>query len=508
MPRPDARQWGWAYLLPLLAAGYLFCLTVYVIASRVAYPYELEWIEGGMLQPAVRLAQGLPLYVEPSMAYVPPLYAPLYFLLSSWSIDLFGAGLPALRAVSVLAAAGTALLVAWLAHSLTRSRLAACLALAGWGVMFRYSGFWYDVARSDSLWTFCLVACLAASWQATRTPGRAPVWLAGAALLAALYAKQTTLAWLPFYAVALWAWWGWRRAALLLASVAGLALLLGLWLQQQSDGLFAFYTLGMAQSHKATPGWPTHFLLGDLLLGVPAWLVLAGLFLCLPGPAGRQRLGWLAVLLGVLLMSLLSRWYSGGFLNVLMPLHQVLVVLGVAGLAGLVQWVARAPGLRRYLLAGVPYLLLLANLALAWFHADWAIPTDEDRACGDRLLQQIAAVPGPVCISRHPYLAFLAGKEGCAHEAFAVDLLNGRDKVRAGQFVADLTTKLTSGYYPVLVMNNHAQFEGYGVSVAQLAYTATGLDCPQKRFYPVVAGPRPHIWAVYNGRAWEDRRPK
>ena len=85
------------YVLPLLPAAYLFFQCIYVISSRIFYPYEIEWIEGGILQGVLRIVDGQPLYGAPGPDYVPSLYAPLYFYVSSLSVLIFGNGLPALR---------------------------------------------------------------------------------------------------------------------------------------------------------------------------------------------------------------------------------------------------------------------------------------------------------------------------------------------------------------------------------------------------------------------------
>ena len=68
----------------------VFSLSVWVIitlggyvAPRLVYPFDIEWMEGGMLVHALRLEQGLPLYPAPSAEFIPYIYPPLYpFLIS------------------------------------------------------------------------------------------------------------------------------------------------------------------------------------------------------------------------------------------------------------------------------------------------------------------------------------------------------------------------------------------------------------------------------------------
>ena len=56
-------------------------------AGRVGYPYDLEWMEGGMLVHGHRVLNGEGLYVPPSLDFIPYIYPPLY----SWVLAAFGA---------------------------------------------------------------------------------------------------------------------------------------------------------------------------------------------------------------------------------------------------------------------------------------------------------------------------------------------------------------------------------------------------------------------------------
>ena len=74
----------------VLAAAYAVVLA-FVILNRMTWPYEIEWMEGGMLMHAVRVRLGEGIYVEPSASFVPYFYTPLYPLVVA---GLASAGLP------------------------------------------------------------------------------------------------------------------------------------------------------------------------------------------------------------------------------------------------------------------------------------------------------------------------------------------------------------------------------------------------------------------------------
>ena len=62
-------------LVPSLGAMYLALYGV-IVLLRIAYPYELDWLEGGTLDHVRRLRDGLPLYGPPDLTFTPFLYSP------------------------------------------------------------------------------------------------------------------------------------------------------------------------------------------------------------------------------------------------------------------------------------------------------------------------------------------------------------------------------------------------------------------------------------------------
>ena len=65
------------------------------------YPYDLEWMEGGMLHHAQRIHGGLGIYVAPSIEFIPYLYTPLYPSLLALFGGAFGISYTLGRAFSV-----------------------------------------------------------------------------------------------------------------------------------------------------------------------------------------------------------------------------------------------------------------------------------------------------------------------------------------------------------------------------------------------------------------------
>ncbi len=129
----------------------LFALLAFCIAGRLAFPFELEWMEGATLMHVRRVAQGLPLYVQPTIDFVPFAYPPLYYYVCVPFAWLLGANFAAMRLVSVLATGATLILV-WLTVKRHSGGLAGTLAAGMFAGCYALSdGRRLDLGRADGV---------------------------------------------------------------------------------------------------------------------------------------------------------------------------------------------------------------------------------------------------------------------------------------------------------------------------------------------------------------------
>jgi len=162
---------------------------VVVFAWRVGFPLELEWMEGGSLQQALRIQRGDPIYGPPSAQYVPFLYPPLYPALLAALGTVFPLGLVLGRVVSILSvvAIGAALWRLVGSEGKPWSHQAVAVGLFASGYVFTYR--WIDVARGDALFmalTIWALVVLREAWGDWRK-----ALLAGALMGLAFWTKQT-----------------------------------------------------------------------------------------------------------------------------------------------------------------------------------------------------------------------------------------------------------------------------------------------------------------------------
>src|ERR1700690_949343 len=124
---------------------------LFIIFSRMFYPYQLEWMEGVALVQVNRVLTGKTLYVPPSVDFVPLIYPPLYFYVSAGIAKIIGLGFGALRLVSFLSSALCALVICLAVNEKTNSKLSALLGAGVFASTFMLTGQWFDIARTDML---------------------------------------------------------------------------------------------------------------------------------------------------------------------------------------------------------------------------------------------------------------------------------------------------------------------------------------------------------------------
>lgn len=475
-----------AALFALLCAAHI-CLFAYVVARRLGFRYELEWMEGGMLGHSLRLLRGEPIYGAPTADFIPFLYTPLYPALVAALAKVAGLGFSLGRAVSVVSFASAAGFAALLARRAGSGRAALLFALgcaAALCATFPGGGAWYDIVRGDSLY---LSLSLAGLWlAATRGDRAALAALAGALLAAAFFAKQTgsVLAIAGGLCTLLYPR-GERRGFARLWPSAAFALAAGavfsggvVLLQLGSAGWFWRYVYELHQQHEfyARRAWletPVVLLRGQPVL----W---AGLLVALGLLSYRRALdrflGRLAILAtaGVALACIgFGTQYA--HTNAYIPGLFFPVLLWAALLARLHATGARLPAL----------VLACAHLGAAYWDPRPHLPSPADTAAGDRLIARLRAAPGPVLIPFHPFYAVMAGKAPHLHRMGILDIGMPRD----------LEERIRRREYDLVVMDDKTQWPRWSV-LQQVYGVATtlvpGVDAPRV----VTGAPTVPTWAM------------
>jgi cell shape-determining protein MreD len=280
------------WLPALLVGAVLATLIGATMATRLPYPYDLEWMEGAIVAHAWRLQRGLPLYPEPGPDWIPFVYPPGYPALLALAGESLG--IPVGRAVSLVGTALGLLAIAWTVgrhavgpHRIIAGVLAALVFLGTWVDV----GAFHDLARPDALAVGLLLAAMALGFER----GLGPAALAGVLLAAAYLVKHPMAAFGPAIAVTMWARGArLRDVGVFLAAAIVPALTATAWLQVTTGGTFLTWLLAVPASHDAIwhrvwPGTPWEVGSALPLVG----LTLAGAALLATLPEQRRRFGLL-----------------------------------------------------------------------------------------------------------------------------------------------------------------------------------------------------------------------
>lgn len=430
----------------------LFVVMVIVVAGqRLDYPYQLEWLEGAVLQEASRLLRGLPLYPPPSLSYAPLNYPPLYFMAAAGAMRVLGEGFLAMRAVSLAASVVIFVMLFWFVRRATGRTWAAVLALGLFAACFRAGGAWLDVGRLDTLSVALLLGGVLVL-DADRSPHRGPLAAAALVVLAFL-AKPTAI--VMFAPVLLWCALEDRGRAIRLGLyLGGLLAAAVLALDAWSAGGFRYYTFGVASRRPLDWRLAWHFPVDLLRTLAPASIVI-GIAAWMPGTRQPLRpLGaFIALAIGHLASTWILRTHIGCYENVLIPVHLSIMGLTAVAYARLnAAAVASHAARRPAVIAGCA---LLAQLVILAWDPRWQVPTADDRAEGDRLVELLRNEPGRVLFPSHPYLLMRAGKPENVHVQCFMDIVKGSDGERERALLAQMRDSLDAHAWDMLVLDNN-----------------------------------------------------
>jgi hypothetical protein len=406
-------RWGRA-LWALMAAVALWHLAAlaYIVATRVAFPFDIDWLDGGSLYQAYRIAHGERLYTEGGAGFVPYPYPPLYFAVLAGIGRVTGQiDYVAARLLSILSFAGVALaavrVVRLHATALRCSRRqAALIALATAALIasgYPSASGAYDSVRPDALAAaFACGAVILACFPTTSDASSGPRHALGAALLMtlALFTKQTHV-------------------------VLGLALGVLFFVRSRVLGFFYVATLGTLSIggflalERATSGAFSAWLFGvrhhsvdvvklaegaqRLVFGAPHLIVIALVATTRWRVLSPRSRAWVVATTATVPAALVPYAKTWGAANNFVP-----VMLLAAPTAAFVLLDVLTSSYRRL---GVPLLAATLGGLLAGkvYEGDSFRPTKQMQAYARALVVKVAALDGEVLCPIHTYLPIAAG---------------------------------------------------------------------------------------------------
>ena len=425
-------------------------LLAYTIARRVAYPFDLEWMEGGLLDHAARLQEGSGLYTPPSVEFISYLYTPLYPALLAILGEVFGLGYTLGRVLSVLSLIVCAIVVVCATQAprqswSIRGAFSGVLALGLICAAYPWLEGWYDLVRGDTVFVAMVLVglLLLARYSLEPASGRKAHIRIGfvAALLAlSFFCKQIGILFVLAGGLNLLLWWRWRLLItyVIVSGVIGLGGT-GL-LQLSTDGWFWTYIYEVHQSHDfnydrfylSFSHMLKRSITATLSIGVALLCVIACLAARRKLPAEAKRyLFWLGPWVIALFTGAVGWGTQWAHFNAYMSaifVGAVCVAAAFVCIRAIAEmWFPRAGC---WIALALPIALALELFSQRWSPKPF-VPTARDAAAGQRLVEMIRGIDGEVMVPYHPWYARLAGKETWVHRMGLMDVrLDRKHKVR------------------------------------------------------------------------------
>lgn len=457
--------------LVAIASGTAILFVLGLAFERIRYPFELEWMEGGVLDHVRVVLQGQPLYRRPSLEFTPFIYTPLYYWVCAAASKVFGLSLAVARGVSLLCAAGAMAVAGHLVWRESGNRLAGLVTAGLMAAAYGTVGFWYDLARIDSLMLLLwLGACSLARLR--RTMGGSVA--ASLLLVAAFFTKQTALALaIPVLVYLIVE----RRRQGLVATGVYAALVTGIvvaW-DASTGGWFSYYVFTLPRHHPMLwSRWRP--LLLDFFWEPVAVLVLLSLVAVL-GPSLRAKGRPVWQFYGLLLALAMKSSYAallheGGFVNVLIPAYAALSIGAGLGFA----WVVKeAPGTLASSLAQIAVVLALVGLS---YDTRTALPAAAELQANRAAAKQLASQPGPVLlVSTRSFAGDNSPMQ--AHAMALSDVLKATDDLYSQGLRLQMLHAIEERRWAAVVMD-----EGLGMLSSELVEAIRGSYRFERRLYP------------------------
>ena len=141
-------------LLTILAGVSIVGLIV-LVANHVLFPFNIDVMEGVVMQHARRAMHGEPIYPVPTPQFVPLAYNALLYVVAAPFLRIFGDTLTTLRMVSVIGLVGSAVAIFILVRDATRSAWWGVIAIGLFCAAYPVMDAYLDTAHSDALLLCC-----------------------------------------------------------------------------------------------------------------------------------------------------------------------------------------------------------------------------------------------------------------------------------------------------------------------------------------------------------------
>lgn len=380
-----------------------------VAALSLTYPFQLEWMEGQVIDIIARARAGLPVYAKPSVDFVSFPYTPFYFYINALLSFITGVEFWPARLVSASAALGIGgIIYRWVRREGGDQRL-GLISASLFFATYQISGRWFDVARVDSLFLFLTIASLYLFAYSRNTRD----YLVTALVMAlAFFTKQTaSLIMAPVFFAMLFV--DFRRAFITGLALGLLVLGVSIGFNVASDGWFAFFVFELQAGHEMVKRHILGFWRQDMFRHMAVVMLISVISVgYLTYTERKKGLILAGMMVGFVGCSYAARVNWGSYFNVMMPAYAFMAL--ATGL-----YLART----RSLIQPWIYAFLLMHMVSLFYNPAKLIPSKESVEEGNRFLARIAQIDGDVLLPEWQFIQTRVGKKSFTLGMASVDLI-------------------------------------------------------------------------------------
>lgn len=443
------------YILLFCATAYLV-LYIAVVIYRINYPFELEWMEGAMVDHVRRILDGNQLYVAPSLDFVPYLYPPLYFYVSALMSVLLGTGFLPLRLVSFVSSLGCFFMIFIIVKQETGDKFSGILASSLFAATYKLSGAWFDISRIDSLFLFQL---LAAIYFVRFGKSVKEYIMAGAVISLSFFTKQTALV----ISLALIPYSLFFKRKLSAFFIGTMIVMMGagtLVLNHVYHGWYYYYLFDVPGQHPLVKEMIFSFWNEYILpLKIACVMSLFYLFSSFFFAEKEQLVFYLLFAVSMVAASWAGLLHKGGGSNVLMPAYSVIAIMFGIAFHTYMKLIKDMNFSKRLLMEIFIYLICIlqfASGALRYYPSQF-IPSRSNISAGNNFIRMIEEMKGEIFIPDHGYLSAMAGKKTYAHAMAIDDVLKSKGIVR-DKLESEIRASIREKKFSAIILDSFEPF--------------------------------------------------
>jgi hypothetical protein len=487
-----------AALLPI-SIVYII-LFFYIAISRVNFPFELNWVEGGVLNVVERVMAGQSIYTEPSLEYVPFSNTPLYYLLTSLIANIIGSGFTALRSVSIASTFFCLLLIYLFVKHDTKSGFLGIVSAGLFAAFYNVSGGWMDIGRIDAFNLFILLSAL---FIIRFYRNNKSYLAAGILLFLAFFTNQFSVILIIFilgYGII------YNRRSILPVVLSATVLIFAstLIMDKFYDNWYSYFVISLPLNFEISISNIILFWTEGLFRTcmVPIGFIVYNLYSNFK--SGTRQSGWgfnLFAGAGMILMAWFLRVFSGSMENALLPAYAVIAILFGTSLNEILKKFKNKPDLNGSKLRDIVYILAILQFTSLVYDPGRLIPSGADRIAGDKFMESISQENGDIFIPSHGYLAARAGKKRFAHEKAIYDVYKNDDGEAALKLKKQIEEAFANKEFAAIIYDDpyslirgfdsdsNYVFEKYMITDGDDFYPATGRRTRPQYFFKIKTTP-------------------